>query len=470
MSGSTASEFEKLTAAIRTAVKEEVGKAVKEEVEGLRAEVRAGFGTTYVPIDVIWKKKEIPVKDAAKKLRELRAKDLEVLEIYKVADGRELPRNVPKLDRDSPPFSDMCMFPGTPYQTSMAHVVPYDPICSLTWGEAIALVTGKAGSNMFASKNLRDFVRGNMEDKTNPFKVWAWNYLQLPYGHDEYFDNFKKGKAVVITPIWDPNNRWEPGTPYKLLVAATPEGYKWLLGITPLAQDPTEFRWFGEATPEEYKTATDFLQLVVSALGDLLIQSEVMDVVEQAYNSTDAAGSKAFYATIRNALEKEHGLLSDIIEGAFCDDNRSKRSNASSNSSFPNTLVGKLISLMQERKRMKRLGKERETGDPMIYAPTIVEGLNGQLLLPGNGKILTIDLETFFEENPLLIPDPYPVALKAGMNISTFYETPLLAGSNGMAEDYSVDDQGSMGSYHSVSETLTGEPGDGMMGEEVQNE
>ena len=69
----------------------------------------------------------------------------------------------------------------------------------------------------------------------------------------------------------------------------------------------------------------------------------------------------------------------------------------------------------------------------------------------------------------MLIPDPYPVVVKAGVNFFKFHGTPLLAGCNGIKETDAAtsfsDDQGSIGSYYSESEALTGEPGDAMMGE-----
>jgi len=53
----------------------------------------------------------------------------------------------------------------------------------------------------------------------------------------------------------------------------------------------------------------------------------------------------------------------------------------------------------------------------------------------------------------------------------SFFGTPLPAGCNGVKEmeaasSFCGDHQGSIGSHHSESEALTGEPGDAMMGEE----
>jgi hypothetical protein len=221
----------------------------------LRAEIRAGFGTTYVALEKVWQVKPTLFKGSAEKLRKFRAKYKEVLAIYQQADGSNLPEQ--QLQRYQHPFDSQSMFPGTFGRNSLAHLVPEDPISSLTWGEAAALCTGKDNvKNMLESQELRNFVRGNTDDATNPFKLWAWDYLQLPDNHAEYFDNVKKEKAVIITPIWDPNEEWKPGTGYKLLVTATQEGHKWLMGNQPLPEDASQHGWLGSASNDDYRTAT----------------------------------------------------------------------------------------------------------------------------------------------------------------------------------------------------------------------
>jgi hypothetical protein len=324
-------------------------KSIQDEIRAVQNEMRAGFGTTYVPLEEVWEASLTSFKGAAEEFRQLRAKDTDVLDIYNKADGRNLPENAPKLERYQPPFASKSMFPGKFGRTSLAHIVPDDPICSLTWGEAVVLFSGKQeGTNMFDSKELRDFVRGNAEGASNPFKVWAWNYLQLPIDHAEYFDNFTKEKAVIITPIWDPKEVWKPGTGYKLLVTATLEGYKWLMGNKPLKKNAAQHRWLGSASENEYQIATDFLLLAVKALADLLNESPVIDLVQAAYDDTrvdsvpqgggeEKAGSsnnggqtprtlkkKGQSERVKEALEKKHGLLSNIISGAFFDDSESK--------------------------------------------------------------------------------------------------------------------------------------------------
>jgi hypothetical protein len=114
---------------------------------------------------------------------------------------------------------------------------------------------------------------------------------------------------------------------------------------------------------------------------------------------------------------------------------------------------------MQSKKMMARLGNEK---GGKIYAPEkIAEGSSGKLA----GKRLTVDLGVFFRDTPLLIPDPYPVVVKTGVNFSKFHGTPLLAGCSGIKEIDAATSLSSTGSYYSESEALTGEPGDAMMGE-----
>jgi hypothetical protein len=442
------------------------------QISEIRAEMRSGFGTTYLPLEQVWQVSATLFGGSAEEFGRLRATDTEVLKIYKEADGTNFP-NFMKLERNKPPFvsasesKPKSMFPGTSGQTSLAHIVPDDPICSLTWGEAIALFSGKEATNMLKSPELRNFVRGNNGGASNPFKVWAWNYLQLPINHAQYFDNFKKEQAVIITPIWDSKEKWIPGKGYKLLVTATQEGYKWLLGSVPFNE--AEHPWIGEASDCDYQTATNFLQLAVKALADLLNKSPVIQLVQEAHQNAENSNNDGQtprveknkkIVGVKAALQSEYGDLSEIISGAFVDGTRSESTSGTNQSASPqhaDTLVRKLISLMQAKQKMKRLGKEEGC---KVHAPGTKER---------SGKLLTVDLGKFYEEEKMLIPDPYPVVVKAGVNFSKFHEILLLVGCNGIKEmDTSTsfsNGQGSVESNCSESAALTGEPGDAMMGE-----
>jgi len=220
----------------------------------------------------------------------------------------------------------------------------------------------------------------------------------------------------------------------------------------------------------DYQTATAFLQLAVKALADVLIDSPLIDVVQSAYDGTNddvgARNNNDKIAHVKEALEQEYGNLQDIIGGAFFGDSESRGtrgSNRSTSSQHPDTLVGKLIYLMQ-MKMLKKQGRA-DGAEFHVIVPQIFEKIPG--------KLLTVDLGVFFGDNPKLIPDPHPVVVKAGLNISKFFGTPLLAGCNGMREmeaasSFSGDHQGSIGSHHSEQEALTGEPGDAMMGEKYE--
>ena len=63
-------------------------------------------------------------------------------------------------------------------------------------------------------------------------KAWNWNFLKLPEHHEQHFDKIarKNAEQPIATPIWDPNEEWEPGTGCKLMIAASPKIYQFLLG------------------------------------------------------------------------------------------------------------------------------------------------------------------------------------------------------------------------------------------------
>lgn len=118
------------------------------------------------------------------------------------------------------------MFPGLSGKRSFAHIA-HDPVCLFVWGELVALVTGKKTENVLKWEELWDFVCGTT-DANDPFKMSAWNYLQLPIDHAACFDDAKDEKQLIIALIWNPRKGWKSGTPHELSLATMVEGCKWL--------------------------------------------------------------------------------------------------------------------------------------------------------------------------------------------------------------------------------------------------
>jgi hypothetical protein len=186
------------------------------------------------------------------------------------------------------------------------------------------------------------------------------------------------------------------------------------MGSEPLQEDAAQHRWLGSASVEEYRTATDFLLLAVKALADLLNESPLIDTVQAAYDDTivdvvpqgvgeGEEGSinndgrtpkgqkeKSQSERVKEALEKNYGQLSGVINGAFFDETESNGTRGT-NQSQADALVEILISLMQVKMMMERFGQGEGC---KVYGPeiNIAETSSGKLV----GKLLTVDLGEFF--------------------------------------------------------------------------
>jgi hypothetical protein len=294
---------------------------VEQKIQKREDETRAGLSTTYLHVERVLKKRLTLFEGSAEKVRELRAKDKEVLAIYKEADGSNLPaQSWRETNLHSSP--NPC-FLGDSARLRL---------------RTLCLTTQSAPSR---GAKLLLFFRGRRE---LTFLIKSFETLyegiltrrRVQDKHAEYFDSFKKEQAAIITPIWDPRKEWTPGTRYKLLVVATQEGYKWLMGSYPL--DEAQRPWLGSADAAEYRTASDFLELSVTALAGLLNKSPLIDLVEKAYDDTtvdvvpqDVGAAKEGnsnndcqtpIARVKEALENMHCPLSDIISGQWAPANQ----------------------------------------------------------------------------------------------------------------------------------------------------
>jgi len=464
---------------------------MNQEVHEMKEEIRCGHGTYYASMNTIWQQEKIPFEGAAKKLREYRMKDTRVLAIYGEADGT----NKLEFKYSEETFPSDSMFPGKQSNvgnSSLAHSAPNDEVCIFTWGEVVALLTGKESKCMLESEELRNFTCGNTAEAKNPFRIWAWNYLSLPNDHDDYYDKLSGDKAVIITPIWNPSDVWEPETPYKLLVAATPEGYKWLMGITPIEEDAPQKRWLGKASPQEYETATEFLQLIVKALADLLNESDLIKNLQQVKETEkekqkDASDQKKnFSLTGPSVLDLKKRFGEDFAKHfthVYTAESASRKSGGTRKTSESASerkvqaasecaFAAKLVSHLRTKERMGRLGSK---DSPKIYAP-------GKMSMPKK-PILTIELGEFYKGKEKMIPDPYWLGVKAGASITRLYEVPvigacdslkaelanmkegadmppLLPGEIDILSDFDFTEVSDSISVYSESEFFTGAPGD----------
>jgi hypothetical protein len=83
---------------------------------------------------------------------------------------------------------------------------------------AVALITGyccnKNEKNCLASKPLRHLIEVSLNTWQVGIKRSKWNHLHLPGNHASYFDHLSKGNGLIITLIWNSDEKWCPGTLY----------------------------------------------------------------------------------------------------------------------------------------------------------------------------------------------------------------------------------------------------------------
>ena len=265
------SELKELKIGERLGAIEDELKESREELKESREERAYEKGRYFVRMDALWIAEQEQFGGSEALLKACRNKDALIVAYY-----RQFPA-APKHKRD---FPERPMFPGTTEKNndrpSLAHLLPKDRSCTMFYGNAVALITGYRDGenehNCLASEPLRHLIEGSSENKQVGIKNSPWNYLHLPGNHAPYFDHLSKGNGLIITPIWDVNVEWCPGTPYEILVvAAQASTYMWM-GLDP--KDMDEKEWLAEASVDDLHKATEFLKLMVKALADQLVSGE----------------------------------------------------------------------------------------------------------------------------------------------------------------------------------------------------
>jgi len=316
-----------------------------------------------------------------------------------------------------------------------------------------------------------------------PLKAWAWNFLMLPEDHEKHFDKIVRNndEQVIISPIWDPEKkRWSPGTGYKLMVAASPETYKWLLGTENL-DESVQNKWFGVASPGEQEEATNFLALTVRALADLLVthcEGDLTKLVEEQREANVKRKGEQRDANVNRkggdtTLEGVFKSILSAIPGDLLSQ-RSYHTNTSASNSESSKQPDYRNKAQAFAKKIRAIENVRDknlvTG--VVQIPV--------LLKESKKPILVIDLGVYFKGKEHLIPDPFLVALKAAVSWSNFRDQKLLPacgkhpdhqlGSDARKEEsipfeiFSTAEEdtasGDDDSVLSISEVLTGSPGD----------
>jgi len=380
-------------------------------------------GQYYRSIGLIWGHEGLEFEGAAVEWENYRSQDLSALEYYKKREGKRYYSDDFPVDR---------LFPVE--GKSMAHLIPNDPSCSLAWLRALSIVTGIDVSNSespLLHTALRSFVEGDAKAPLQPsaanvpLKAWAWNFLMLPESHEKHFDKiaWTSDKKVILSPIWNPDKEWNPGTGYKLMVAASPETYTWLLGTEKLDDESVQNKWFGVASPEEAGEATKFLALTVRALADLLVTHGKGDLTRpvQEHNANVKEKEGKNHGNVREGTALEEVFKS--ILGAIPSDLLSQRSFHTNESAITGENSEQPNYQLKAQAFVRKIAAIEHVRDKNLKSKVQIPVFN---LKRSRKPILVIDLGVYFEEKKYLIPDPFLVALKAAVSWSSFQNQKLL--------------------------------------------
>mmetsp|Transcript_22979 Transcript_22979/g.54525 ORF Transcript_22979/g.54525 Transcript_22979/m.54525 type:complete len:521 (-) Transcript_22979:282-1844(-) len=370
-------------------------------------------GTYYAQLADIWGGTSVEFNGAAKKLRTYREKDGEAIRVYNSEESRR------EIKYEETTYPKSSLFPAV--TLSRAHGCPNDITCSLTWGPNLELITGYNVEGeetcLLLNEDFRYFVEGQNpemsdEDTTNtPFKALSWNFLKVPEHHEKHFDKvaYSSSFSMILAPVWNPAVEWKPGTPYSLIVAATPETYKWLIGTAPPSKlsPPIQMGWLSEANDAELQMATEFLSLTVKANADLLVEhgEALQDAVKKLKDAMDPEEGD----DPANELEKvlisiENGVIPSEL---FSTKSESTKTNRGSDAKLKKKVAEKINVLTKKVGSLQGVRKTF-TEKKIVFVP------EKKASVKDGARILKVDLEKYFdEEGKDFIPDPYLWALKA---------------------------------------------------------
>ncbi|KAL7556413.1 hypothetical protein ACA910_017395 [Epithemia clementina (nom. ined.)] len=432
-----------------------------KELELLKDQIQFQEGIYYRKFQSIWKSESKEFQGAAAEWKDLRQKDKVTLQLYKDPSKR---KNFRYCKGDFPPTY---LFP--PKNKSMAHLIPSDASCSLAWLRALSIVTGiDVGKDIpVRHLSLMEFVEGSVNQVdgqrtrrvADPLKTWKWNFLMLPNDHYKYFDQVSTIRQLIITPIWDPKKEWKPGTGYKVMVSADPESYEWLLGTNRIKQQ--QLKWFGTGTSAELQTATDFLALTVRALADMLVQHG-KDDLETPFAEDVAGDAEHGKESHDDDLKKSYlQRVFESIDGAIPSDLLSPTRNSSSKDDSTQQ-SGKTSGKSHSRRAMMKAEAFQNKVEKLLKVTKGLKAIKIPVLRNTTSEdedefvkpVVTVDLGIYFGGKDDLIPDPFLVVLKAAASWSVYTNQRLLPACEVSSTNDGMHQLGSHGSMSSISDNM----------------
>ncbi|KAL7557781.1 hypothetical protein ACA910_020298 [Epithemia clementina (nom. ined.)] len=476
-----------------------IQELLEKRLQDLEFQIQFQGGIYYRKFKSIWKSESKEFQGAAVEWKDLRQKDKVTLQYYKYPSKRE---NFRYCKGDFPSTN---LFP--PKNKSMANLIPSDASCSLAWLRALSIVTGiDVGKNIpVRHLSLLEFVEGSVNQVdgqrtrrvADPLKTWKWNFIMLPDDHYKYFDQVSTIRQLIVTPIWDPKKEWKPGTGYKVMVSADPESYKWLLGTDKIKQQ--QLKWFGTGTSAELQTATDFLALTVRALADMLVQHGkddletpfAEDVAGDAEHGKESHDDDLKKSYVQRVFESIDGAIpSDLLSptrNSSTKDDSTQQSGKTSGKSHSKWAMNKAEAFRNKVEKLLKVTKGlKAIKIPVPRNTTSEDEDEDEFVKP----VVTVDLGIYFGGKDDLIPDPFLVVLKAAASWSVYTNQRLLPacevsstndgrlqlGSHGsmssisdnmrpleiVCSPASISQREDDDSVMSLSESITGSPGDGL--------